>query len=193
MVDHIPRRHHVRNHLDHPRHGLDRINKSREQERGQKGANNSHLISRHLRLALPRKRRSPRTMRQRGTDNWLPPISARLPRKGTSKIKTPTSTRWRSRTPTTKSPASCPAPVSAGRSGVERSCSIVPISHSRATVSEARVAAIICKDHRHQPRHHVVLRFERAVVPDTHLRVDRGVGWRPARVPILASGTQMSA
>ncbi len=45
--------------------------------------------------------------------------------------------------PTTKYAESLPSAISAGRTGVESSCSMVPFSHSRATVSEPRFAAMI--------------------------------------------------
>ena len=50
-----------------------------------------------------------------------------------------------SATPTAKYASILPSTISAGRSGVERICSIVPISHSRAMVSEVSNAAMICR------------------------------------------------
>ena len=47
-----------------------------------------------------------------------------------------------SATPTTKKASILPSTISAARTGVESSCSMVPISHSRATVSEVSSAAM---------------------------------------------------
>src|SRR5579871_2672202 len=59
--------------------------------------------------------------------------SKRLPRKGTSKMKMPVNTESSvSIAPTTKKAAILPSTSSAGRTGVESNCSMVPISHSRA-------------------------------------------------------------
>jgi len=50
-----------------------------------------------------------------------------------------------STTPSTQNAASLPMINSWARSGVERSCSSVPVSHSRAMVSEVRSAAMIIR------------------------------------------------
>ena len=50
-----------------------------------------------------------------------------------------------SASPTTKYASILPSTISAGRSGVESNCSMVPISHSRAMVSEVSSDAIIMR------------------------------------------------
>ena len=50
-----------------------------------------------------------------------------------------------STTPMTKNASILPSTISAGRSGVDINCSIVPISHSRAMVSEVSSAAMIIR------------------------------------------------
>src|ERR1039457_3844911 len=66
-----------------------------------------------------------------------------LPRKGTPYTKIPTSTAIVvSARPTTKKASILPITISAARTGVESSCSMVPIFHSRAIVSEVSSAAM---------------------------------------------------
>ena len=50
-----------------------------------------------------------------------------------------------SATPSRKYASILPSTISAGRSGVESNCSMVPISHSRAMVSEVSSAAMIMR------------------------------------------------
>lgn len=67
-----------------------------------------------------------------------------LPRKGTRKTATPTPiTTSVSTKPRAKKASILPSTSSAGRRGVDSSCSMVPISHSRAMVSEVSIAAMM--------------------------------------------------
>src|ERR1035438_8537742 len=79
--------------------------------------------------------------------------TTKLPRNGTVKIVIATVTEMaESTSPTRKYASILPSTISAGRSGVESTCSMVPISHSRAIVSVVSCAARIIRIDRKSTR-----------------------------------------
>jgi hypothetical protein len=142
----------------------------------------AELVGLHLRAAAGRNpdAREQRAPQKRAGGNRQ---HQKLPRNGTAKTVMATmSAMAESTSPTRKYASILPSTISVGRSGVESTCSMVPISHSRAMVSDVSCPARITRITAISPGHDEVLRFERAVVPDAHARIDPPGGCMPLRL-----------
>ena len=146
-----------------------------KQETRQKGGQHAHLIGHHLRLAAGRNENAPEHGAAQKHQGGNAPAPAGC--RGTALRRRPfptTNEITASTSPTTKYASILPSTISAGRSGVERICSMVPISHSRAMVRVVNWPVRIIRIIAIRPGTTKFLDCERAVVPHAHLRRHHG-------------------